>query len=77
MRLVESLVLLCGLLFVCTLCDYTDNYEKDVNTHRLVVGVLTPSNLVTHVAQILVNFLASTLAWTLIDYLFQVSLLRL
>ena len=77
MRLVESSVLLCGLLFVCTLCDYTDNYEKDVNTHRLVVRVLTPSNLVTHVAQIFVNFLASTLAWTLIDYLFQVSLLRL
>ena len=77
MRLVESSVLLCGLLFVCTLCDYTDNYEKDVNTHRLVVGVLTTNSIVTHVAQNFVNFLASTLAWTIIDYLVQVSLLVL
>ena len=77
MRLIASLVLLFALLFVCTLCDYTDNYEKDINTHRLVVGVLTTNSIVTHVAQNFVNFLASTLAWTIIDYLLQVSLLIL
>ena len=72
-----SLVLL-SLLFSRTLCDYADN-----NNHRQVVamldtsaiyeGIFKPENIAIHVVQNLVNFVASTLAWSFLMHLYQVG----
>ena len=64
------------------MCDYTDKSGNDLNTHRLSVasidtsaiyeGVLKPDNIAIHVAQNMVNFIASTLAWAVISHFYHV-----
>ena len=64
------------------MCDYTNYKDNNVYTHRLSIasidtsaiydGVLKPDNIAIHVAQNMVNFLASTLAWAVIVPFYQV-----
>ena len=63
------------------MCDYTNYKDNNVITHRLSIasvdtsaiydGVLKPDNIAIHVAQNMVNFLASTLAWAVIAPFYQ------
>ena len=83
MKLINFAIVLSLSLFHCLVCDYTDNTEKDYNTHRLSIasvdtsaiyeGVLKPDNIAIHVAQNMVNSIASTLAWAVIAPFYQVS----
>ena len=64
-----AIVLSLSLLH-CLVCDYTDNSEQDLNTHRLTIasvdtraiygGVLKLDNIAIHVAQNMVNLIATT-----------------
>ena len=67
--------LLIPLLLTCTLCQYRESREGHLNTHGLIhgYGVLTPANIATHMAHSLVDFLAQTFVWAVIQYLDQVS----
>ena len=79
MKIFPSLAIL-PVVFVCTVCDYTDYYQHSVNTHRQGVATLDtsaiydgrfkPENIAIHVAQNVVNFLASTLAWGFLLHLY-------
>ena len=79
MKIFPSLAIL-HVVFVCTVCDYRDYYQHSVNTYRQGVatldtsaiydGVFKPENIAIHLAQNVVNFLASTLAWGFLLHLY-------
>ena len=68
MKLKNVAIVLSVSLLHCLLCDYTDNSEQD--THRLTIasvdtraiygGVLKLDNIAVHVAQNMVNLIATT-----------------
>ena len=75
-------ILMIVLLLPCSICDYTNYKDNNVKTHRLSTasvdssaiyeGVFKPDNIAIHVAQNMVNFIASTLVWAVISYLYPV-----
>ena len=83
--MLKSLIMF-SILFGCNVCDYKDNYEHHVYAHKQAMatfdtsaiyeGVFKPENIVIHVAQNLINFLATTLAWSFIMHVYQAGLIR-
>ena len=77
--LITQRLLLVMFMFLCLFCDCTvnSNYDRQslavLDTNAIYEGVLNPNNIVIHVTQNLVNFLASTLAWALLASLYQVT----